>query len=180
MDLQIAPAIERRIGPYLSVVFGAAAILGGMILVLLVLMTMTSITGRTLFSSPVTGDFELVEMGTAVAVFLMLPHVQFVRGHVAVEVFTSRAPWRVRAFLALFANVVMLAVAAFITWRTQVALGDRIDSGEVSYLLSIPRWLPYLGATIGCYLWTISSFYTVWRAFNELAQPKGIEAGGYS
>ena len=50
-----------------------AAIVGGIVLVALTIMIVVSIVGRSLIGlglAPVPGDFELVEMGTAVAVLL--------------------------------------------------------------------------------------------------------------
>ena len=47
----------------------AFAVVGGSILVFLVVLIVTSILGRALFSMPVPGDFEIVAVGTAMAVF---------------------------------------------------------------------------------------------------------------
>ncbi len=49
---------------------------GSLVLVLIALMSVASIVGRALAGfglGPVPGDFELVEVGTALAVFCFLP-----------------------------------------------------------------------------------------------------------
>ena len=178
MRYQLAPILEQRLGRHLQRLFGGAAIVAGMILCAIVLMTIVSVVGRGGFNAPVTGDYELVEMATAVAVFLMLPYVQFNRGHVAVGLLTDRASLPVRKGLELLANLIMTFAAIFIAWRTQIALGDKLDNGEVSYLLGVPRWVPFLGAVIGCYLWAIASLFSVWRAFNDMVGAVAADDGG--
>jgi hypothetical protein len=65
------------------------AILGGLILVIVILTTVTSVAGRALLwigLGPIRGDFELVELGTGFAVFSFLPWVQINRQHASVEI----------------------------------------------------------------------------------------------
>jgi hypothetical protein len=52
------------------------------------LMSLTSIVGRSLFSKPILGDYELVQMMSAVAVTMALPFCQMIRGHIIVDFFT--------------------------------------------------------------------------------------------
>ena len=47
-----------------------------LVLIALILLTVVSVVGRALFSAPIPGDFELVEIGMAVAVFAFLPYCQ--------------------------------------------------------------------------------------------------------
>ena len=68
------------------------ALLGGLVLVALTIITCISIAGRALISfglGPVPGDFELVEAGVAFAIFAFLPWCQLNRGHATVDLFTS-------------------------------------------------------------------------------------------
>ena len=93
------------------------AILGGIVLTLLVVLTCVSVLGRGLNTlghcgllegarrrsrawligtgvGPVAGDFELVEAGIAFAIFAFLPGRQLHGGHATVDVFTDRLPAR--------------------------------------------------------------------------------------
>ena len=49
------------------------ALLGGLIMLCLAIITVASIIGRTFFGQSVEGDYELTEVGLAMAVFLFLP-----------------------------------------------------------------------------------------------------------
>ena len=69
-----------------------AAFFGGFTLVILVAVNATSIAGRTLFASPLVGDFELVEMGCAIAISSFLPLCLLKKGNVTVDFFSARFP----------------------------------------------------------------------------------------
>src|SRR5690606_15299705 len=71
------------------------AILGGLVLILITVLTVVSITGRAFVRQglgPIPGDFELVEVMTAFAVFSFLPWCQLRGAHATVDVFTSFFP----------------------------------------------------------------------------------------
>src|SRR5690606_33171079 len=60
------------------------ALVGGAVLIGLVVLVVASVTGRALLWAglrPVPGDYELVEAGTAFAVFAFLPWAHLERGH---------------------------------------------------------------------------------------------------
>ena len=96
------------------------ALLGGLVLFALTLLTVISVVGRAAFSAPIPGDFELVELGMAVAIFSFLPYCQIVRGNVIVDLFTSKASPRTRALLDGIGNLLFTAIAAVLTWRVAV------------------------------------------------------------
>ena len=143
------------------------ALLGGLVLFALTLLTVISVVGRAAFSAPIPGDFELVELGMAVAIFSFLPYCQIVRGNVIVDLFTSRASPRTRALLEGIGNLLYTAIAALLTWR--VALGGlEIRSyNETTMVLQVPVWWGYVPAVVFLALFTIVCAYTVWRSVLE-------------
>ena len=62
--------------------------------------------GRKFFNSPINGDFEMVQMATAIAVFSFLPYCQARRGNIVVDTFTSWLPARANAFIDAFWDLV--------------------------------------------------------------------------
>ena len=143
------------------------ALLGGLVLFALTLLTVISVVGRALFSAPIPGDFELVELGMAVAIFAFLPYCQIVRGNVIVDLFTTKASPRTKALLDGIGNLLFTAIAALLTWR--VALGGiEIRSyNETTMVLQVPVWWGYVPAVVFLALLTIVCAYTVWRSVLE-------------
>lgn len=135
------------LGRTLASLCAALAILGGLLLLALALMTCVSIAGRLLFSAPVPGDFELIEVGCAIAVFAFLPYCQITGGNVAVEVFIRHAAPRFRAVTALAGNAAFAAIAALLTWRGALGGFDLYRYEESTMVLGLPLWCGFVPAT---------------------------------
>jgi TRAP-type C4-dicarboxylate transport system permease small subunit len=138
--------------------------LGGIVLSLLALLSVVSITGRALSGfglAPVPGDFELVEAGTALAVFCFMPWTHLRQGHAMVDLFWKAYPPALQRVLALVADGLMLGVWLMLVWRMAVVTGDYRANAEVSFILQMPVWWGYAAslvpAAIGClvYLWRV-------------------------
>ena len=167
-----ARELEARVGRIVGRWVLWLAVAGGLVLAALAVMTITSVIGRGASSAfdvlgPVRGDFELVIMGTAIAIFAFLPYAQYRRGHVAVEIATRWASPRTKAFLAIIANTLMTAAAFLIAWRLHVGLLDKIDNGETTFIVGIPTWWAYAGCAVGAWTMVAASLYTIWRSLNE-------------
>lgn len=166
----LAPELERAVGVYVEKLTRWLAILGGLVLTALVLLTVTSITGRALISvglGPVPGDFELVEISTAFAVFSFLPWCQYRRGHVTVDIFISWMSDRKQAFLSLVGNLLLTIVSALIFWRLYLGTVDKQSYNETTFILQFPLWWGYAASLLGAGIFVVVSAYTVWRSFNE-------------
>jgi TRAP-type C4-dicarboxylate transport system permease small subunit len=163
----LAPRLEAQVGRVVGALAAWLGIFGGLILILVTVLTVVSVTGRTLIGQPVDGDYELVSAGCAIAVFAFLPWCQYRRGHVTVDVFFMRASPRTIAFTSLVGNVVMTAAAAFVAWRLQAGMMDKVAYLETTFILRLPVWWGYAGSLVGAWSFAIVSLYTVWRSFNE-------------
>ena len=62
-----------KFGRALFIVSTILSLFGGSVLLFIVCISVMSICGRVFFSTPLMGDFELVEMGCAIAIFSFLP-----------------------------------------------------------------------------------------------------------
>jgi len=111
-------------------VYAAARVMawfGALVLTLLALMSVVSIAGRALSGlglGPVPGDFELVEAGTALAVFCFLPWAHLKRGHAVVDLFWRAYPPALQRLLDVAADLLMLGVWLLLVWRMGVAMHD--------------------------------------------------------
>ena len=149
-------------GPLAALCRGLA-LLGGLLLLLLALLTVVSVLGRYLFGAPIRGDIEIVSLLTAVAVSLFLPYCQLEKGNVIVDVFTERAPRAVRAGLDALGSLLLGAVAVVFAWRLSAGAVDLRAYGDESMVLRLPTWWGFL-VTIPCFaLLAVVSAVTFWR-----------------
>lgn len=186
----IAVALENRVGNALDRVARALAYAGGLVLVLLALTTVVSTIGRAFVGlqiglGPIPGDFELVEAGTAVAIFSFMSWCQLKQGHVSVDILDGYAPRRVNDLLVLIGNVLVFLVAFVIVWRLWMGFGEQVTwfdqplrdllgfgykpfTNNTTYILGMPIWYGYFLSLIGAFFFAIVSAYTVWRALNDV------------
>jgi TRAP-type C4-dicarboxylate transport system permease small subunit len=116
--------------------------LGGLIFVILVVMSVISIVGRKLFNSPIEGDVELIQMSTAVGMAAFFPYCEVHDHNIKVDVVTNWMPQRMRAALDALAHGLLAVMAALLAWRTGLQSLDIGAAGEVSTLLLVPMWIP--------------------------------------
>ena len=138
------------------------AICGGTMLILMSLMSLVSIVGRSVFDKPILGDYELVQTMSAIAVAMSLPFCQMIRGHIIVDFFTTGLPARVHGQLDIVASLV-LAVAGFLfSWRIYVGMIGLQSSGDASMLLNLPTWWGYAPMVPSFFLLGCAALYTAW------------------
>lgn len=116
---------------------------GGLVLFGMTLMSTLSILGRWLLSRPIPGDYEIAQIGTAVAVSAFLPWCALRGGHVLVDFLTNDAPVRVRSALDTIGNLAVAVVGLLAAWRLTIGMIDLRASGETTMVLSIPTWYAY-------------------------------------
>lgn len=137
------------------------AMSGGFIFCALIAMSIVSIVGRKLFSSPIQGDVELMQMGAAVGAAAFLPLCELHDNHIKVDALTSWMSGQARAALDAVAHLMLTIAAAAITWRTGMAVRDAMSYGEVTTLLSVPVWQPVALLVPSFALLTLCGLYRV-------------------
>lgn len=144
------------------------AIFGGVVLCAMALLTTVSVTGRSLFNNPISGDFELVAIGTGLAVFAFLPWCQLVRGNVLVDFFMSATPPRARIFADVIGGIVFLAIAALLAWRMIFGGLDMYEYNELSMTINFPRWTTFPPSFVMMSFLVVVIAYTIGRSLAEL------------
>ena len=131
---------------------------GGAIVATIGIMSAISIIGRALWSKPITGDFELVEIGIAVAGSLFLAYCQITAGNIFVDIFTIRASDKAKVAMDCFGAILMGIMFALVGWRCAVGMLDIRQNGETSMLMGFPIWIGYVGVLPGITLAAITAF----------------------
>jgi TRAP-type C4-dicarboxylate transport system permease small subunit len=124
------------------------AIFGGLLMLAAAVMVTVSVLLRWLFRSGVQGDFEMVQIATAVAVFAFLPYCQIRRGNVFVDTFTLHTPDRLNRNLDRLWDIVYAGFAVLIGWRLMAGGLDAIASRTSSMVLAIPIGWAILAAAV--------------------------------
>lgn len=158
----------------LTLLTGSLALFGGLILIALILITVVSILGRALFNTPISGNFELVEMGCAIAIFAFLPYCHLVRGNVVVEFFTAKANPRLKALLDLVGNGIYTGIAGLLTWRVTLGGIELKTYGESTMVLAVPVWPAFIPIVCCLVLLTLVCSYSVLRSWHEASRSTSL------
>lgn len=168
------------------------AVIGGIVLTFLIVLTCVSIAGRLLngvfhgdflqslapgFSAwmieigvgPVNGDFELVESGVAFAIFAFLPLCQITSGHCSVDLLTNNFPAGVNRFLRMITEVVFSAVLILIAWKLYDGMSSKMRYGETTFLLQFPIWWAYAACLFGATIAALVGIYMALIRIYEFA-----------
>lgn len=152
------------------------AVIGGLVFVALVAMSIVSITGRKLFSAPVPGDVEVLQMSAAVASACFFAYCHLAGGDVKVDFFTHHLSAAKVAALDAFGSLLVGLFGALLAWRTAAgALGVK-EAGETSAILDWPVWVAQALMVPGFALLAAAGFYMVGVRWRTLAAARARAA----
>jgi TRAP-type C4-dicarboxylate transport system permease small subunit len=141
------------------------ALIGGLLLVAIGALVTTSVLMRWLAGGGINGDFELVQMGLAVAVFAFLPLCQAHRGNVMVDTFTSRLSLRAQYLIDALWDLLYGGFAGFIAWRLAIGAMEARTSQTTSMMLGLPIYYAIgLCAAMAAFLAVICVLTAIRRA----------------
>lgn len=167
-----AAAPDARAGLYgfaLSLCTGWA-VLGGFVLIGVVAVNLVTILGSMGIGAPFPGDFELTEIGVAVAAFAFLPYCQIAGKNVTADIFTARASQFWLAGFSLLASIVAFAFASILLWRMYAGMLDQREYDYTSAILQIPIWTAFVPCLISLALLAFAALVTLLDAAGRLGR----------
>lgn len=173
------------------------ALLGGLVLLALVVITCVSIVGRAANTAlhsaismglmpglaqglidagvgSVRGAYEMVEAGMAFCIFAFLPFCMVTSGHASVDVFTNRLPRRVNRVLELLIAIGFAAALVLIAVQLNEGMLRKLSSGQTSLLLEYPIWWAYAASLVGAVMSAAAGVYMALMRLIEIVSGRVI------
>ncbi len=144
------------------------ALFGGCVLLVVVAINVLSVLGGIVWR-PFPGDFELTEIGVAVAVFAFLPYCQISGANVTADIFTARAGRRTIAAFSLLAAIAATLVAGLLLWRMTFGLLDQKNYGYTTAILQVPLWWGYCVILVSLSLLVLTALVSLKEAIHGVA-----------
>jgi TRAP-type C4-dicarboxylate transport system permease small subunit len=119
------------------------AILAGLLLTAITLMTCYSLIGRNTTGATISGDFELTGVATGAAIALFMPLCQLKRGNIIVDFFTAKASEATNAQLDRLGALFMSATFVLLSWRTTLGGLSAYETQSGTMMLGFPEWVVY-------------------------------------
>lgn len=127
----------------LSLLARTCAILAGLLMTAITLVTCASLIGRNTIGATLLGDYELTAVTAGAAVALFLPWCQLRRGNIIVDFFTAKMSNSVNAGLDRFGALVLALVMLLLGWRTVIGGLNAYESQTTTMMLGFPEWVVY-------------------------------------
>lgn len=121
-----------------------SAILAGMLMTFITLMTCVSLIGRNTTGWTIAGDFELSGVACGAAVALFMPWCQLRQGNIIVDFFTAKASERTNALLDRAGALLLAVTFAFLAWRTVLGGLNAFSTHSSTMMLGFPEWIVYV------------------------------------
>lgn len=157
-----------RINDYLNRLL---MVLSGIAILLLMLLATGNVVLR-IFDAPFRGVYEIVSFLGAIGIAFALAATQRRRGHIVVDIFSSRYPPRLRRWIDALSAVVSAAFFGIVAWQILV-WGSRImSSGEVSETLKVIYHPFVFGVAAGFALLALTCLLDIPRALGRIKEVK--------
>jgi TRAP-type C4-dicarboxylate transport system permease small subunit len=150
------------------------ALLGGVLLIVIALMNTWSVISLGALGFPVPGDFELVEMGVAIAAFSFLPYCQLTGANVTADIFTAGASPRWIAAFSLVSATIAAFFSVILIWRMFDGMVSYLEYEEITTILNIPVWIAFPPILISLALLVLASAITLREAIDSMRRPGGF------
>ena len=150
----------------------ACAVLAGVLLTVITLMTCVSLIGRNTTGWTIVGDFELSGSAAGAAIALFMPWCQACRGNIIVDFFTARASARTNARLDRLGAFMLAVCMALLAWRTTIGGLNAWKSGAGSMMLGFPEWIVYVFMVPPLVLTAVIGLVQALRGFGPEGEPQ--------
>ena len=127
----------------LSTLARLCAIMAGLLLIFITLMTCVSVVGRDLIGKTIVGDFELSGAAAGAAIALFMPWCQVRRGNIVVDFFTTKASPAAQDAMERTGALLLACVMALMAWRTTVGGLNSFRTHSETQILGFPEWVVY-------------------------------------
>lgn len=152
-----------------------AAMFGGFTLCAAAAFSVAAVIAAA-WGAPVLGDSEIVELAAGVAVTCFMPLCQLNGGHVAITVFTDRAPAALRRILDTLAAAAFCAVVLVLVQRLGQGGIDAYQRGRISMFLQLPQWWGYAAVALPALLWAATAAFVLIERLAGVAPPPPEDA----
>ena len=119
------------------------AIVAGLLLTGITLMTCLSLIGRNTTGTTLVGDFELTGLAAGAAIALFMPWCQVRRGNIIVDFFTSRLGAETNNRLDRIGALLLALLFALLAWRTTLGGLNSWSTNSETQILGFPEWMAY-------------------------------------
>jgi TRAP-type C4-dicarboxylate transport system permease small subunit len=119
------------------------AIIAGVLLVGITLMTCGSLIGRNTTGDSIVGAFELTGVAAGAAIAMFMPLCQVRRGNIIVDFFTAGLKPAVNDKMDRLGALLLALIFALLAWRTTLGGLSSFNAHAETQIMGFPEWVVY-------------------------------------
>ena len=127
----------------LSTLARMSAILAGLLMTIITLLTCGNLFLRNVTEDAIPGAFEMTALATGAAIALFMPLCQVRQGNIIVDFFTANCSDETNAFMDRIGALVLSSIFALLAWRTVIGGLSAYNANSLTMLMGIPEWIVY-------------------------------------
>lgn len=143
---------------------GAFALGASVFLIAMMAITVADVALRHTLAMPIFGTLDLVELLLVSSIFLAIPATFLRREHIVVDVVDQIVSKRVVRVLQFLGLAVTLCVLVVMLWTMIAPFRDKLEWGETTLELALPRWWHWLPILFGTGASILAVIWVFWRA----------------
>ena len=140
---------------YLDRFCAGLAVFSGLILIALIGLTFFDVILRYIFSSPIFGARDLLEMGMVVVISLAFPFTWRAGGHIVVDLIPDYGLKILTIMRDVFVRLIGLSIFGLLTWRALIRSEDAVIFNEATNMIELPFNMFFIILAIGSALQVI-------------------------
>ena len=122
----------------LDVFSAALAVVSGLILLALIGLTFTDVILRYIFSSPILGAKDLLEMGMVVVISLAFPFTWRIGGHIVVDLIPDYGIKFLTTLRDVVVRLIGIEIFRHLAWNAWIRAGDAKLFNEATNMIEVP------------------------------------------
>ena len=135
---------------------------------ILMFLVFADVVGRYIFSKPIFGAYELIEVLMGWLIFAGLPLVSRAQQHISVDFVSTFLPERLKPVQGITVNLLCAGTAMLMSWRIWL-YGERLARvNETTMELQIPRGMIAQVMSVMLALAALAFFLNVWDSVKTL------------
>lgn len=155
------------------------ALLGGLIVAGLAVMSAYSATMNIFFNAPFSPDYELSKHMMAIAIFAFLPYCQLEGANVTVDIFTEGLSPAAKAAMSLFSAILAVLFSVLLLRQMSLGFDGYLRYPEVTPVLRLPLWTAFPPILVSLVLLLAAALITLNDDIRAiLKKPKWIKDDG--
>ena len=158
----------------LEILAKACAVIAGVLLIVITLMTCISLIGRNTTGWSIVGAFELSGFAAGAAIALFMPWCQVRRGNIIVDFFTAHLMPAKQDVLDRIGALMLAAALGLMAWRTTIGGLNAWKSQSSSMIMGVPEWIVYVGMVPPLVLTAVIALVQAVRGF-QTHEPQMVE-----